>query len=391
MPSPQLRIAVSTTGDPRDPSVHSGAPAGVVRGFHELGAAVTPVRAELPAALERPVSVALAATRLRPADLRHPAPAIRRGMDRVAMAPEMVALRQLRARADLRRAGSLDGAVQHGCEYRVPWEVPFVTFEDSTFIQALEAYDWPWLRHQSPRAIRRMVARQRAIYARATACCAMSHWAARSMVEDYGVPREKVAVVGLGRNVEPERADRDGTQPRFLFVGKDWERKNGPRVLAAFAALHDERPDARLDVVGGHPPIDQPGVVGHGLLDTREPGKRRDLAQLFSAATCFVLPSLHEPAGTVYTEAAAAALPSIGSTAGGGATVIGDAGRVVAPDDDAALLDAMRLLADPEVAARLGEEARLRSELFTWRVVAERLVRALAPAGADLDGLAEFL
>jgi glycosyltransferase involved in cell wall biosynthesis len=236
-----------------------------------------------------------------------------------------------------------------------------------------------------------MVARQRAIYARATACCAMSHWAARSMVEDYGVPREKVAVVGLGRNVEPERADRDGTQPRFLFVGKDWERKNGPRVLAAFAALHDERPDARLDVVGGHPPIDQPGVVGHGLLDTREPGKRRDLAQLFSAATCFVLPSLHEPAGTVYTEAAAAALPSIGSTAGGGATVIGDAGRVVAPDDDAALLDAMRLLANPEVAARLGEEALLRSELFTWRVVAERLVRALAPAGADLDGLAEFL
>jgi hypothetical protein len=43
------------------------------------------------------------------------------------------------------------------------------------------------------------------------------------------------------------------------------------------------------------------------------------------------------------------------------------------------------------VAARLGEQARLRSELFTWRTVAERLVRALAPAGADLHGLAEFL
>jgi glycosyltransferase involved in cell wall biosynthesis len=312
-------------------------------------------------------------------------------MDGVTMAREMVALQQLRARADLRRAGSLDGAVQHGCEYRVPWSVPFVTFEDSTFIQALGAYDWPWLRDKSPRAVRGMVERQRAIYARATACCTMSHWAARSIVEDYGVPRKKVAVVGLGRNVEPERADRDGTQPRFLFVGKDWERKNGPRVLAAFAALHDERPDARLDIVGGHPRIDRPGVVGHGLLDTREPDDRRDLAQLFSAATCFVLPSLHEPAGTVYAEAAAAGVPSIGSTAGGGATVIDDTGRVVAPDDDAALFDAMRELANPEVAARLGEQARLRSELFTWRVVAERLVRALAPAGADLHGLAEFL
>jgi glycosyltransferase involved in cell wall biosynthesis len=339
----------------------------------------------LPGPLERPVSVALAAARLRPADLRHPAPAIRRQMRSVAMVPEMAALQQLRARADLRRAGALDGAVQHGCEYRVPWKVPFVTFEDSTFLQAVRAYDWPWLRPKSARAVRGLAERQRAIYERATACCAMSHWAARSMVEDYGVPRHKVAVVGLGRNSDPEAPPRDWAQPRFLFVGKDWERKNGPRVLAAFAALEQERPEARLDIVGGHPPIDRPGVVGHGLLDLGE------LARLYAAATCFVLPSLHEPAGTVYAEAAAAGLPSIGSTAGGGATVIDGAGRVVAPDDDAGLLDAMRELAHPEVAARLGEQALLRSDLFTWRAVAERMVRALAPAGVEVDGLAEFL
>ncbi len=391
MLTPQPRIAVSTTGDPRDPSVHSGAPAGVVRGLSELGAGVAPVRAELPGPLERPVSIALAAARLRPPALRHPARAMRRQMPGISMAPEMAAMRQLRARADLRRAGPLDGAVQHGCEYGVPWKVPFATFEDSTFVQARQAYDWAWLRDKPARAVRGLVERQRGIYARATACCAMSHWAAQSIVADYGVPADKVAVIGLGRNVDPERPARDWAQPRFLFVGKDWERKNGPRVVAAFAALREEHPDARLDIVGGHPRIDLPGVVGYGLLDLRAPDDRRDMARLFAAATCFVLPSVHEPAGSVYAEASAAGLPSIGSTAGGAATVIGDGGRVVPPEDDAALLNAMRELAHPDVAAELGELAMLRSALFTWHAVAERLLRALAPAGFDLDGLAEFL
>jgi predicted NAD-dependent protein-ADP-ribosyltransferase YbiA (DUF1768 family) len=55
------------------------------------------------------------------------------------------------------------------------------------------------------------------------------------------------------------------------------------------------------------------------------------------------------------------------------------------------LLDAMRTLATPEVAAELGARAQAHAARFTWRKVAERVIRALAPADVDRSGLAEFL
>ena len=61
------------------------------------------------------------------------------------------------------------------------------------------------------------------------------------------------------------------------------------------------------------------------------------------------------------------------------------------PDDDEALAAAMLEFSDPFVAASLGAKALRRAELFTWRKVAERILRALALPGFPQDGLAEFL
>ena len=82
------------------------------------------------------------------------------------------------------------------------------------------------------------------------------------------------------------------------------------------------------------------------------------------------MPSYSEARRIAYVEAAAAGLPSIGTMAGGSDYLIGDGGLVVDPRDDDALLDAMRRLADPAVAARKGAAARRRSERFTWEAVA---------------------
>jgi glycosyltransferase involved in cell wall biosynthesis len=43
---------------------------------------------------------------------------------------------------------------------------------------------------------------------------------------------------------------RDWSTPRFLFVGNDFERKNGVAVVSAFKRLRDQVSEARLDVVG---------------------------------------------------------------------------------------------------------------------------------------------
>jgi hypothetical protein len=45
-------------------------------------------------------------------------------------------------------------------------------------------------------------------------------------------------------------------------------------------------------------------------------------------------------------------------------------------------------LCDPATANALGDRARTRADLYTWRAVAERILRALAPPGVDLAELA---
>ena len=157
----------------------------------------------------------------------------------------------------------------------------------------------------------------------------------------------------------------------------DWPRKNGDAVVRAFAKVRETLPGARLDLVGGHPAIDAPGVTGHGVLRMSDPDQHAQLERLFAEATCFVMPSLSEASAIAYVEAAAAGLPSIGTTAGGSDYLIGDGGVCVDPHDPAALLTAMLELADPETAERTGAAAKRRSAMFTWPEVARRLVAAL--------------
>ena len=185
----------------------------------------------------------------------------------------------------------------------------------------------------------------------------------------------KVHVAGVGRNhsVDPP-ADRDWSVPRYLFVGWEWERKNGPGVVRAFERVRREIPTARLALVGRHERIDAPGIEDHGILRLDNPGDRRRVEDLFRSSTCFVMPSQCEPSALAYVEAAHAGLPAIGTTVGGFSDIIRDGGRAVDPFDGQALVDAMLEFADPDVAARAGAIARSRSYLYTWPSVASRLL-----------------
>lgn len=231
-----------------------------------------------------------------------------------------------------------------------------------------------------------------ALHRRAAASCTVSHWAADALVHEHGIPRERVHVVGCGRNIVPEGPVlRDWSSPRYLFVGNDWLRKNGPGVLAAFAEVRRKHPDARLDVAGGHPPLDAPGVTGHGQLRLDRSEDRRRLAALFRSATCFVMPSSYEPFGIVYAEAAGFGIPSIAGTIGGTATAVGGGGLLVEPSDLGALVDAMSTMADPRTAQCLGRRAARRAPAFTWRNVAERILRAARVHAPEPGDLAPFL
>ncbi|MHB8233647.1 MAG: glycosyltransferase family 4 protein [Solirubrobacteraceae bacterium] len=362
-------------GDPRAPSTWSGVTAGIVGGLDELGVEVEALDLSLPHALERALLAAAAA----PTHNRYDA-------EGSALTYKLRSARARRACGRVR----VDGVIQIGTTFGLGGDARVVTLEDMTLRQASTSH--PVFSQMSAAATESWERRRARIYASARMCAAASHWTADSLLGDYELPDERVVVVGFGANHRASATERDWRTPRFLFVGIDWERKGGPQLLRAFARLREGLPQATLDVIGGHPPLEQEGVTFHGVLSQSVQRERDTTLDLFSRATCFAMPSQVEPFGIAYVEAASAGLPSIGSSVGGPSDVIGaDGGLVVAPDDEEALLDAMLTLSEPATAQRMGDAARARSALYTWPKVAERLLRALGLAAPDGRALAEFL
>jgi glycosyltransferase involved in cell wall biosynthesis len=352
-----------------------------MRGLREAGVEAVALNVEPPPLLRKTTLNLVSVAFLRPN--RSLRAAVVRARAAARGSRPFTALQTWAAPRALRRAGRLDGIVQIGTGFELYTDIPVATFEDMTVLQTkTHPYlGWDLL---SPRVFQERVERQRRAYERAVACCTTSYWAAESVIREYRVAPEKVHAVGVGRNHSaPPEVERDWSEPRFLFVGLDWARKNGDGILRAFARLREELPDARLDLVGGHPPVDAPGVTGHGILRLDVPEQHDRLERLFAESTCFVMPSHSEASAIAYVEAAAAGLPSIGTSQGGSDFLIGDGGLIVDPSDDDALLDAMRRLSDPETAELMGAAAKKRSELFTWPEVARRLLRALEGAPAE--------
>ncbi len=368
------RIGIAFPGDPSHKATWSGIPFGLTGGLEAAGIEVVPVRVEPPALLLAAGSNAIATTYLRPQ--RSPRVAVQQARAAARTSAGVAWLNSQAAPKALRRAGQLDGIIQIGTGYTFRSDVPVATYEDMTIPQTkTHPYvGWDLL---TRRSFASRMARQQRAYEQARACCLTSPWAAESVLNDYGVAPQKVHVVGIGCNHVAPPVQRDWREPRFLFVGLDWERKNGDGLLRAFARLHERLPAARLDLVGGHPPLSEAGVTGHGILRLDVAEQHERLERLFAEATCFVMPSHSEASAIAYVEAASAGLPSIGTSAGGSGYLIGNGGLIVDPGDDEALLAAMLRLADPETAEGMGAAAKERSRLFSWEAVASRLLSAL--------------
>jgi glycosyltransferase involved in cell wall biosynthesis len=391
------RLAFAMSGDPRDRAVYSGLPASLYAALEALGIELTPIDVELPGRWQRLLVNAMTVGFLDPPQLarsvrsgRSIRLAFRDNKPKLHPSREMTAIRSAVAAARLRRQ-PIDAAVSFGCEFSLPAGTDYVTLDDATIAQLRRSYDYHWMEAVPDQALRRMMARQRQIYDRARGCCFVSHWAARSAVEDYGIPAARVHVVGCGPNRVLRPAERDWTAPCFLFVGKDFERKNGPLLLRAFDRVRSQNPTATLDLVGGHPRVDREGVTGHGLLSLDRPDEVARVNALFERATCFVMPSRLEPAGYVFAEALAAGIGSIGPGNGGSQTIIGEAGATVEPDDPDELTTQMLRFCDPLQSQAFAAKARRRAPLFTWRATAERVVRALELPGFEHASLAKPL
>lgn len=144
----------------------------------------------------------------------------------------------------------------------------------------------------------------------------------------------------------PARPDRPLT---LLFVGRDFERKNGSLVVDAFRSLRQRHPGARLLLVGGTggSRIVEPGIEHH--LDMDRPDL---LDRIFPQADVLVLPSRAEGFGMVLIEAMASGLAVLGTRTGGIPEIVDHARTGFLLDPANLAVDLARRL--DELASRAG-------------------------------------
>lgn len=195
----------------------------------------------------------------------------------------------------------------------------------------------------------------------ARALVAWSEWTAASLVADYGVPRQRIVVIAPGASagyfaIGGRRSPTDPGRPvRLLFVGGDFVRKGGLRLLDAVRAARTRRA-FELHVVTRDAVPPTPGVVVHHGVGPNSP----ELLALFAGSDVFVLPTLGECLSVALMEAAAAGLPIIATDVGAlsEAAVDGRSALVVPPGEPVSLRIAIeRLVDDVSIRARLGRGA----------------------------------
>jgi len=236
---------------------------------------------------------------------------------------------------------------------------------------------------------------------------ATCHDEVRELRELGGDP-DRISVVPCGIDPELFRpqgpvASAGSATHRLLVLGRLVPRKgvdDAIRALGALSSAGGPGTDAELVVAGG--------PTGRGL--DRDPEVRRlrrlarhcgvgnrvrfvgsvsrsEVPDLIRSADVVISVPWYEPFGIVPVEAMACGRPVVGTAVGGlrDTIVSGRTGVLVPPRDPAALAGAVRrLLANPSLRARMGDEAVARVRLhFTWAQVARSTLEVYEAVAAD--------
>lgn len=223
---------------------------------------------------------------------------------------------------------------------------------------------------------------------RADLVVAVSQATADDAVKFARVERDRLRVVSEAADPvygpRPEAKQRVkqrwGLEPGFLlYVGALDARKDPKALLTAWAKARAEIPGLEL-VIAGAPgpqaPAQMPGARMLGRIAQSE------LADLYSAAGCFVFSSRYEGFGLPCLEAMACGCPVAGFRNSSVHEVVNGAGTLVADGDAQALGDAAaRMATTPDQWRRAGIE---RAKQFSWQKAAQQTITAYESVFAGL-------
>jgi len=165
-----------------------------------------------------------------------------------------------------------------------------------------------------PADIARIEAAERQWLAGATHVFWASAWARDEAVRHYGLGSENHHVVGIGGNLAIPDADTWAGDLSFLFIAQNFALKGGVTACAAFRAVQQRHPQARLVILGQQPPdglLRQPGVEYAGYLRKDRPAELARLRALLGSAFGLVYPTTSDTIGQVIIECGYCGCPAI--------------------------------------------------------------------------------
>jgi glycosyltransferase involved in cell wall biosynthesis len=226
---------------------------------------------------------------------------------------------------------------------------------------------------------------------------AISDFVARSVIES-GISAERVVVVREGIEIPPALTAARRSAARRVWnladddvalgcVGYLVPEKGQDFLVCAMPEICAAQPRARL-LLAGNGPLRRHLSELAVKLGVREhiafAGFVERIEDVYSALDIFVFPSIAEPSGTSLLAAMAAGLPSVSVARGGVPEYVEDnVSGLLLPEPKPKLIASavQRLLADPDLRARLGARARAEiTQRYATDVMVERLLEACAEA-----------
>jgi len=284
---------------------------------------------------------------------------------------------------------------------RIVWKPPIpqvVTIHDCAAFNVKGKYDLARMFYGQ------QVARRLARGAEAITC--VSQATAADVERHFGIPRDDQTVIwnGIDQGRFHPREEADiaefrarqnlGETPYFLYLARlEHPAKNHVRLIEAFekfAAAHPDRPDHLL--LGG---ADWHGAEEIHQRIAASPRRDRiralgfvtdaDLPLWYAGATAMTYPSLFEGFGLPPVEAMACDCPVISSTRGSLGEVVGEAARIVEPEDPDDIAQALSELIVPAVRQGWQQRGRERAALFDWREAARQLTELYLQTATGRD------
>lgn len=150
-----------------------------------------------------------------------------------------------------------------------------------------------------------------------------SEWAKQNTIDYYNVDPGKIHVVEFGANIPTPDNWQKNIQTdicNLVFIGRNWQKKGGEKILAAYRKLKSEEFPCTLTIIGSTPQVpydEDDNLVVIPYLDKSQPGHLEKLTNIMKESHFLVLPTEFDAYGIVFCEASAYGVPSIAADVGG--------------------------------------------------------------------------